>query len=72
MGREEQQGRKGDAQSGEVSLLWARVHPKPFHAQCALRKASLREELQLAQSMAHVNNAPHAVAEMKAFISQHR
>lgn len=56
--------------SREVSLLCACVHPKPFHARCALRKTGLCEELQ-AQSMAYVNNGPDAVAEMKAFISQH-
>lgn len=70
MGREEQQGRKADVRSGEVSLPCARVHLKPFHARCALRKTSLREELQ-AQSVAYVNNGPDAVAEMRAFISQH-
>lgn len=72
MGREEQQGRKGDAQSGEVSLLCACVRPEPFRTRCALRKTSLCEELQLAQSMAYVNNAPDAMTELKAFISQHR
>lgn len=71
MGREEQQGRKADMHSGEVSLLCACVRPKPFHARCALRKTSLCEELQQGQSMAYVNNGPDAVAEMKAFISQY-
>lgn len=57
--------------SGEVRLLCACIHPKPFHTRCALKKTGLREELQ-AESMAYVNNGPDAVAEMKVFINQHR
>lgn len=59
--------------SGEVSLLCACVHPKPFHDRCTLRKTSLGEELRSAQSVVNVNNCPdtrlkwkHSVSTVKA------